>query len=92
MNGLGFTWLPVDPFNGDLITFTAVTSGTLPIDFQWDLGDTYTGTGETVAHTYPAGSYTVDLLATNACGVDNASHDILVNQYIMELYLPLLYK
>jgi hypothetical protein len=92
VNGLGFTWLPVDPFNGDLITFTAVTSGTLPIDFQWDLGDTYTGTGETVAHTYPAGSYTVDLLATNACGVDNASHDILVNQYIMELYLPLLYK
>ncbi len=90
VTGLDFSWLPADPFIGDVVTFTATASGTEPIDFQWEFGDTFTGTGATVTHTYPeAMTYTVSLSATNACGTDQASKEITVWQQIWEFFLPL---
>jgi len=89
--GLDFSWLPLEPFNGDLITFTATASGTQPIDFQWDFGDTVTATGEIVTHTYlNAGTYPVALSAGNACGADEINHAILVGLRTFEFFLPLL--
>ncbi len=90
VTGLGFTWLPPAPFNGDLITFTATASGTQPIDFQWDFGDMYTATGEIVTHAYMnAGTYPVILDAGNVCGVAEINHAIPVASRIFEFFLPL---
>ncbi len=89
VSDVDFTWQPLEPFSGEVITFTATASGSLPIDFQWDFGDTYTDTGETVTHIYPAGSHMVSLTASNGCGAGNASHDVLVLPVLQELYLPL---
>jgi hypothetical protein len=91
VTGLDFSWLPLEPFNGDLITFSATASGTLPIDFQWDFGDTYTTTGETVTHAYlNAGTYPVILDAGNACGADEINHEITVGLQTFKFFLPLL--
>ena len=93
VSGAEFTWLPVDPLEGDLVTFTATANGTQPIDFTWDFGDTFTGTGATIAHTYvDEDTYTVDLSATNACGTDTVSKDITILQRLLEFFLPLLHK
>lgn len=63
-----FTWLPLDPFTDEIITFTATASGTKPIDFAWDFGDGITATGEIATHAFTeAGSYTIALSAQNAC-------------------------
>jgi PKD repeat protein len=81
VTGLDFTWLPQSPFKGDLITFTATTSGTAPIDFQWDFGDTFTSTGGIASHTYTvADTYTVELSASNACGDELVSKEITILQ------------
>jgi PKD repeat protein len=93
VSGADFTWLPLEPFKGDLITFTAAADGTQPIDFQWDFGDAITGTGATVTHVYAGtGNYTVELSTTNACGDDLVNKDITILQKILDFFLPLLYK
>jgi PKD repeat protein len=90
VTGLDFTWLPPALFNGDLITFTAIASGTAPIDFQWNFGDNLTGTGDTVTHTYTdADTYTVELSASNACGDELVSKDITILQRIWKVFYPL---
>ena len=93
VSGANFTWLPVDPLEGDLVLFTATANGTQPIDFTWDFGDTFTGTGATIDHTYlDAGTYPVELSATNACGTDTVIKDITILQKLLEFFLPLLHK
>ncbi|MFZ2096757.1 MAG: M28 family peptidase [Anaerolineales bacterium] len=93
VSDLDFSWEPLEPFNGDLITYTASATGTLPINFQWDFGDTYTGTGETVTHSYMAAdNYTVTLSATNACDTQQLNKDITILQKFMEFFLPLVNK
>jgi PKD repeat protein len=93
VTGLDFTWLPLTPLNGDLITFTSAASGTEPIDFLWDFGDTFTDTGGIVTHTYTdAGIYTVELSASNACGVELVSNNITILQYIWRFFLPTVNK
>jgi hypothetical protein len=90
---LDFTWLPAEPRIGELVTFSATTNGTEPIDFQWKFGDTFTGTGATVIHSYTeAITYTVSLSATNACGTDQASKKITIWQQLLEFFLPLVGK
>ena len=52
-----------------------------PLTFQWDFGDSATGTGAQVSHTYPnGGSYTITLRATNPANgrYDEESVDIQV--------------
>ncbi len=93
VSGADFTWLPVDPFEGDLVAFTAMTNGTQPVDFTWNFGDTITGTGTTIAHTYiNENTYTVGLSATNTCGTDTVSKNITIRQSLLEFFLPLLHK
>jgi hypothetical protein len=91
VSGLDFSWLPLEPYNGEVVTFTATASGTQPIDFQWDFGDTVSATGETVNHFYLSPNiYTVALSATNACGSAEVEHDITVGQITHHFFLPLL--
>jgi hypothetical protein len=94
VTGLDFTWTPTEPFAGEPITFTATVSGTPPIDFAWDFGDTFTGTGATVTHTYAdAGTYTVITTATNACSTPApVSKEVTVITQLRMFFLPLLKK
>jgi len=91
VSNLDFSWTPMEAFSGDVITFTASASGTQPIEFLWDFGDTYTATGATVAHTYAAPSiYTVTLSGTNACGEMQVGKDITILERIWQFFLPVL--
>jgi hypothetical protein len=93
VTGADFTWLPLEPFNRELITFTATASGTQPFDFTWTFGDAFTSTGATVTHAYEdAGGHTVGLTAKNACGDDFVSKDITLLQRILDFFLPILNK
>lgn len=85
------TWLPTDPVNGELVTFTGSSDGSDPITYTWDFGDSSGGTGITATHTYAdSGDYTVEISATNACGSDLVSKNITILQKILEFFLPLL--
>ncbi len=69
---------PDVPVEGEVVTFTGmVASGTPPITFTWAFGDGMLGEGITVTHVYTrAGTYTVYLTATNACGVSSAQAEV----------------
>ena len=93
VTGTDFTWLPLDPVNSHLVTFTATASGTQPIEFTWSFGDTFTGTGAMVTHTYVnAGTYTVEVSAANACGQAVVSKDVTILQHLLEFFLPFINK
>ncbi len=72
--GVDFTYAPPAPKVGQPVTFngTAMT-GTAPITYTWNFGDgSSAGNGSPVTHLFPAvntvQSYTVTLIAQNACG------------------------
>jgi uncharacterized repeat protein (TIGR01451 family) len=96
IGGLSFTANPVAPRSGQSVLFTAsVATGTLPVTYTWDFGDSGTGNGSPVNHTFPAvaaaTAYTVTLTANNACPSQaQASQVIVVNPHT--LYLPLIWK
>lgn len=57
-------------------TYTGTTTG---IDsFVWHFGDGSRGTGNTIAHTYSAGTYTACVVAYNPCGVDSTCDTVTV--------------
>jgi PKD repeat protein len=65
-----FTFVPLEPKPGDLISFDASASydpdGGDIILYQWDFGDGTAGEGKQVTHTYnQAGSYPVTLTVTD---------------------------
>ncbi len=66
---------PTYPRAPTTITFTATASGgASPYTFSWDLGDSTTGLGTPVQHTYTAnGTYTIKLTTTDANHVSLAS-------------------
>ena len=89
VSGIDFTWSPTSPFKDALVSFTATSSGTQLIDFQWNFGDTFTGTGVTVAHAYiDADTYMVTLSVTNACGNALVNKDISILQQLWKFFLP----
>jgi len=48
--------------------------------YTWDFGDGHTGTGKTVSHTYTeSGTFTVTLLAENACGMVTETDQVSIN-------------
>jgi len=63
-----FAVSPSSPPVGSPATFTAtVTGGTAPYSFSWNFGDSFTGTGNPVQHTYStAGRFNVTLTVTDA--------------------------
>jgi PKD repeat protein len=66
--GASYTWTPMTPTVGDLVSFHGLASGSAPIAYDWAFGDGTTGSGQDVTHTYGApGAYTIVLTATN-CG------------------------
>ncbi len=77
-----FTFDPLEGLLGSPITFTGTVGGGSPaIQYAWDFGDSTTGTGQEVEHTYAAvGTYTVTLTVTNCEGAStaNISHDVTV--------------
>ncbi len=56
--------------SGSATVFTAIVSGgTTPYSFSWNFGDSSTGTGNPVSHTYgTSGTFTVTLTVTDANG------------------------
>jgi hypothetical protein len=62
-------WEPVAPTIRQVVTFTALSTGTQPLTYTWAFGDGQLGVGALVTHTYgPKGSYEVVLSAANPCG------------------------
>ena len=60
------------------VLFAATTSS--PGNLVWDFGDgSPVGFGQNPAHTYVAGTYTVTLFASGACGMDTVQQQITVN-------------
>ena len=91
VTGLDFTWLPLEPFEDEVITFTATASGTEPVDFAWDFGSGITGTGEMATHAFvEPGLYPVALSAGNACSSpEPVNKDIGVQPKPWEYFLPM---
>jgi hypothetical protein len=93
ISNLDFTWTPPEPYSLELITFTATAESTPPIDFQWDLGDGITTTGQVVTHTYEAAStYQVMLSASNICDTQQINKDVTVLPREWEYFLPVVNK
>ena len=60
------------------VLFAATTSS--PGNLVWDFGDgSPFGFGQNPTHTYVAGTYTVTLFASGACGLDTVQQQITVN-------------
>jgi PKD repeat protein len=60
------------------VLFAATTSS--PGNLVWDFGDgSPVGFGQNPTHTYVAGTYTVTLFASGACGMDTVQQQITVN-------------
>jgi subtilisin-like proprotein convertase family protein/PKD repeat protein len=98
VSGADFTVDPISPLVGIPSVFTAsVTAGSPAITYAWDFGDSGTGNGKTITHTFAsAGTYTVTLKASNCDGANSttATHSVVVRPAIIEfnVYLPLMLK
>ena len=61
------TGLPLTGVEPLTVNFSATASGgTTPYTFTWNFGDTTTGTGALVSHTYFGGSYTATVTVTDS--------------------------
>jgi PKD repeat protein len=71
---------------GDPTTLTATVSAGSNAEFSWAFGDGATGTGATLAHTYPAtGTYTAVVTATNSVSNVTATTTVTVVETISGL-------
>lgn len=79
---------------GNPILFTNLTSGTLPITYQWDFGDGVGTSSDTnPSYTYSApGIYTVILTATNPWYTDTITKTVTVLPLHFWIFLPLASK
>lgn len=86
--GVDFSWQPLEPAVGEVVTFSASASGDGPIEFAWDFSDGTTGSGAEVVHRFGAsGDYPVTLTAANACGQAAAQQAVAVGP--AHIWLPL---
>ena len=70
-------------FLGETMIFTDTSTGTPPLTYAWDFGDTITSSLQSPTHTYAAlGTYTVTLTVSNSVGVDSVSHPVVVEQLV----------
>src|SRR4029077_4749514 len=63
-----FTVSPSSPSVGTAVTFTSsVSGGTPPYFISWNFGDTFTGTGSVITHSYSApGNYQVTMSVSDS--------------------------
>lgn len=77
--------LSADPTNPDTRTsvhFQTTVQGDTPIAYSWRFGDGTTGSGVSPTHTYSeAGTYTVELQASNDAGSDTRTMSVTVALY-----------
>lgn len=84
---------PAFPAVGQMATFSAsVGSGTEPLSYTWNFGDSSSAIGAVVTHSYTApGSYLVTLTAENPCGpAQTAGQTVYIGRLIT--FFPLLPK
>ncbi len=80
-SGADFTLDPTSSTTTQTVTFTGtVTGGSPPANYAWNWGDgTPGGTGNPAFHTFTvSGTYTVLMIATNACSLATTTHAITV--------------
>lgn len=74
-----FTWNPLTPKVGEVVTFDAsssIPSGGSIVDYEWNFGDGQTAFGQTAEHTYAdATIYTVTLNVTDSNGLWNTTQE-----------------
>jgi PKD repeat protein len=98
VTGTAFTWEPLTPTVGALVTLTAEATGTGSISFSWAFGDGSLARGIVITHSYAhPGTYPVLLTATNLCGQETVERDISVADLPPQpqyryLYLPLVLR
>ncbi len=88
-----FSFVPAEPWAGELTTFSASVTGTLdlPVDYDWSFGDNHSASGQIVTHIYTRSQvYPVTLTATTCGGSSTARHDVPIDPAPVSLYLPLL--
>jgi len=94
--GADFAFAPSAPSVGETVVFTGTATGTSPISYTWDFGDGTGGAGQSVTHSYnDAITYTVRMTATNGCGEDSASRQVVVREVVPPehyIYLPLVLR
>jgi uncharacterized repeat protein (TIGR01451 family) len=62
---------------GQPLVFTSSSTGTAPFSYAWNFGDGATSSQANPTHTYTAaGSYTVILTVTNACGSETQTGSV----------------
>ena len=89
-----FTWTPLTPTVSQPVRFSGQAEGSPLITMTWALGEDGSGSGAVITHTFTmAGSYTVTLTATNACGVDWATQQVVVEGSMpYPIYLPVIFR
>jgi hypothetical protein len=88
-----FQFAPLNPSPGQLIVFNAsISGGQEPVRYAWTFGDSGTGDGMNISHTFSQpGAYPVNLTTDNICGYpQTVSRNLLVGVNV--LYLPILLK
>jgi hypothetical protein len=90
-SNVDFSWTPITPTVGELVTFTGVASGTQPITYTWDFGDGESGSGAVFAHSFTdTGTFTVTLTVDNCAGIPVIKeYVIMVTPATWEIYLPI---
>jgi PKD repeat protein len=90
LQDVDFSWTPLSPFVGDVITFTASAQGSEPITYNWTFGDGSIGSGMETTHTYgESGTYKITLTVTNCAGLPvDVEYDIVIERSTWEIFLP----
>ncbi len=79
VTSLNATPNPVD--EGETVRFSSDVRGDTPVTYEWDFGDGSTGSGSSASHTYnEAGTYTVELRASNDAGEDTRTLNLTVER------------
>jgi PKD domain/Gametolysin peptidase M11 len=74
-----FTFSPASPRAGQAVAFTDTSTG-LPSAWSWDFGDGITSSTRSPIHAYAlAGTYTVQLTASNGSGSTTTTHTVTVS-------------
>ena len=90
---LNASFTPPDPVVGEVITFTGIASGSLPISFSWDFLDGVPLVGPVVTHVFDTpGAYFVGLTAENACDLKTVDLAVPVGAIMHRSLLPLVGK